>query len=158
MATQPCIRNAKLTMFQIYTSASETRVWSCMQALLQIGSFVFNNVETIYVKFATSSYTTPFTELWKIVSNSWQRSLLVYAINGSRMCAQHECWIFVSKNWTKLKHNYLFCTEFLEEIWYHYSNIPHHIPCKLDQELYSICRSLWYLLKINTLPTGIGPS
>ena len=36
-------------------------------------------------KFNTSNYSAPFTELWKIVSNFWQRSSCVYAINGACM-------------------------------------------------------------------------
>ena len=32
-----------------------------------------------------------------------------------RMCAQLECWIFASKHWTKLEHEYYFCAKFLEE-------------------------------------------
>ena len=63
------------------------------------------------------NHLTPFTELWKIVSNFRKRSSHVYTINGSKMCVQLECGIVASKNWAKLKYNYLFCAEFLEELW-----------------------------------------
>ena len=38
--------------------------------------------------------------------------------SSERCWVQLECWIFASKNWARLEHNYYFCAEFLEEVWY----------------------------------------
>ena len=47
-----------------------------------------------------------------------QRSSRVYAIYGNRMHAQMEYWTLTSKNSAKLKRDYYFHAEFLEEVRY----------------------------------------
>ena len=73
--------------------------------------FISHTTIVIIVKFSTSNYLTPLTEIWKINSNFRQSSSHVYAVNGSRMCVQLKCWTFASKYWVKLEHNCLFCAE-----------------------------------------------
>ena len=56
-----------------------------------------SSLSYFFLKFSTSDYLTPFTELWKSVQFS----------------AKVVARIFASKNWAKLDHNYLFfCVEF----------------------------------------------